>query len=335
MSFLIETAKRSQAKLRIGLAAPSGGGKTYSALQIAYGLTGNWNKVGIIDTEQGSASLYSHLGDYKVIRFDPPFSPQRYIEAIEAFEEAGMDVIIVDSITHVWKGQGGVLELHNSYGGRFQDWAKTTPLYQRFLDAILQSKAHVITTIRKKESYAMSNDQGRTKVVKQGLDDEIRDGFSYELTVAFDITIGHIAEASKDRTGLFMKGSIPQAGFTITTDTGKILKDWAESGDKIVPVKDPTEEWKAPTSTTKYISEFQKTKIKQIGIELGKSADEAVKIVTDFYKVDTIDNITQDQAAKMITVMMDKRKAKAISKPKDEGFINELEDEKTENPLQI
>lgn len=264
MSFQIETAHRTQAKLRIGLAAPSGGGKTMGALKLAYGITGDWSKIGLIDTEQGSGSLYSHLGPYKVIRFDAPFSPHRYIEAIHAFEEAGMEVIIIDSVTHVWNGRGGLLEYNTSLGGRFQDWAKTTPLYQSFLQGILESKAHVITTIRKKESYAISNEGGKTKVEKQGLDDEIRGGFNYELTVAFDLNIHHLAEASKDRTGLFMKSDGSNAGFYITEETGKKLKEWANEGTT-APVSKPVPVEVKPVEAKKdFIQEMEEEKQKAV-----------------------------------------------------------------------
>ncbi len=297
MSFQIETAQRSQAKLRIGLSAPSGGGKTYSALKLGYGLCNKWDKIGVIDTEQHSSSLYADLGKFKIINFEPPFKAERYIEAVHAFEEAGMEVIIIDSVTHVWKGEGGLLEFQNSLGGRFQDWAKVTPLYQRFIQSILQSKAHVITTIRKKESYAMSTEDGKSRVIKQGLDDEIRDGFSYELTVAFNININHLAEPSKDRTGLFMKSDGTSTGFMITSDTGKMLKKWAESG---IPEK--TKEL-APL-----ITEFQRKKIFALGKVLGYDSENTKKMVKDFFKVDHFNNVSQEQAGKMITAMMVKTK---------------------------
>jgi len=97
-----------------------------------------------------------------------------------------MEVIIIDSITHVWKGQGGLLEYQNALGGRYQDWAKATPLYQKWLNKILQSSAHIITTNRKKQGYNMITEGNKTKVEKAGLDDEIRDGYEYEMTIALD-----------------------------------------------------------------------------------------------------------------------------------------------------
>lgn len=224
--FTIRKAERSQAKLRIGLAGASGSGKTYSALLLAKGLAGSWEDVAIIDTENGSADLYSHLGAYNVLTLEKPFSPDRYMEAIKAAEEAGVKVIIIDSITHEWSGQGGALEMQEKLGGRFQDWAKVTPVHNRFVQTMLQSPAHIITCVRSKTDYAMSTEGGKSKVQKVGLKPEQRDGLEYEMTVSFTLNINNMAEVSKDRTGLFKN----DVGFVITEETGKELAEWAYSG---------------------------------------------------------------------------------------------------------
>ncbi|MEI9943293.1 MAG: AAA family ATPase [Chitinophagaceae bacterium] len=226
----LQNAERKRVKLRLNIASPSGFGKTYSALLIAFGVSGNWQKIAVIDTENDSASLYSHLGEYKTLKLEPPYSPDRYIEAIRICEDAGMEVIIIDSITHVWKGQGGLLEYQNSLGGRYQDWAKATPLYQRWLTAILQSNAHIITTNRKKQGYNMITEGNKTKVEKAGLDDEIRDGYEYEMTLALEIINDkHMAKASKDRTQLFAD----KPEFVISVETGKSILKWANEGKEI------------------------------------------------------------------------------------------------------
>ncbi|HVX27196.1 MAG TPA: AAA family ATPase [Parafilimonas sp.] len=223
----LQQAERKRVKLRLNIAAPSGFGKTYSALLIAYGITNDWSKIAVIDTENDSASLYSHLGQFKTLQLKAPYSCERYIEAIKICEDADMDVIIIDSITHVWKGQGGLLEYQNALGGRYQDWAKATPLYQKWLNKILQSSAHVITTNRKKQGYNMITEGNKTKVEKAGLDDEIRDGYEYEMTIALEITNDkHMARASKDRTGLFTD----KPEFIITVETGRKILAWCIEG---------------------------------------------------------------------------------------------------------
>jgi hypothetical protein len=227
MQVVLRKAERKMAKLRIGVSAPSGGGKTMASLLIAHGLVGDWKKIVLIDTENGSGELYSHLGEYNVITLEAPFTPEVYIEAIEAAEKAGMEAIIIDSATHEWDGKGGCLEIMESLGGRYQDWSKVTPRHRKFIDAILSSPAHVITTTRRKQDYAMDKEQsGKMTVTKVGMKEVQREGFEYELTIAFDIDIRHNAKASKDRTGLFMD----KPEFVITEETGKTLKDWANSG---------------------------------------------------------------------------------------------------------
>lgn len=229
----LQKAERKRVKLRLNIASPSGFGKTYSALLIAFGLTSDWQKIAVIDTENDSASLYSHLGEFKTVSLKPPYAPEVYIEAIKLCELAGMEVIIIDSVTHVWKGQGGLLEYQNSLGGRYQDWAKATPLYQRWLNAILQCKTHVITTNRKKQGYNMITEGNKTKVEKAGLDDEIRDGYEYEMTIALEIINDrHLAKASKDRTQLF----VDKPEFMITVETGKQILDWCNKG--VIPISE-------------------------------------------------------------------------------------------------
>lgn len=224
----LQKAKRSQVKLRLGLSGASGFGKSYSALLLAYGITNDWTKIAIVDTENNSASLYSHLGDFNVLSLNEPYSPERYIQAIEVCENEEIEVIIIDSITHEWSGKGGCLELHEQLGGRFQDWAKITPRHQAFIDKILNSNCHVITTVRRKTDYSLDKDgNGKTKVIKLGTKEITREGFEYELTVNFElINDNHLVTASKDRTGLF--SGKPE--FVINSFTGNKLIEWCNLG---------------------------------------------------------------------------------------------------------
>ncbi|AZJ36873.1 AAA family ATPase [Tenacibaculum singaporense] len=224
----LEPSKRDAVKLRIGLSGASGFGKTYSALLLAYGLTKNWNKIAVIDTENKSASLYSHLGNFQVINLDAPFSPSRYIEAIKLCESnKNIDVIILDSISHEWNGSGGCLDIHNKLGARFQDWNKVTKLHQAFVDAILQSSCHIITTTRRKTHYSLDiKPNGKAKVTKLGTKEITREGWEYELTVNFElINQENKAVISKDRTDLFSTRN----EFVITEEVGEKLAQWCVS----------------------------------------------------------------------------------------------------------
>lgn len=231
----LQKAERHQVKLRIGLSGPSGFGKTYSALLLAYGITNDWNKIAIIDTENKSASLYSHLGDFNVLSLEEPYSPERYLKAIKLCEESDIELIIIDSISQEWQGKGGCLEIHEQLGGRFNDWARVTPRHNAFIDAIVQSKCHIITTTRRKVDYSLDQDSnGKTKVMKLGMKEITREGFEYELTVNFELLNDkHLVSASKDRTGLFMG----KPEFIINTNTGKKLINWCNQGISIDKIK--------------------------------------------------------------------------------------------------
>ncbi|MCQ4140426.1 AAA family ATPase [Chryseobacterium sp. EO14] len=224
----LKQSQRQQVKLKLGLSGASGFGKTYSALQLAYGMTQDWSKIAVIDTENSSASLYSDLGNYNVLDLQAPYSPERYIQAIELCEKSGIEVIIIDSASHEWNGAGGCLEIHEKLGGRFQDWANVTPRHQAFINKILQSTCHIITTTRRKIDYSLDvGSNGKTQVVKHGTKEITRDGFEYELTINFElVNENHLAKASKDRTGLFMN----KPEFIISTETGKMILEWCNSG---------------------------------------------------------------------------------------------------------
>lgn len=225
----LRMATRQKSKIRLGLSAVAGGGKTYSAILIAKGLAkGGLSKVAIIDTENGSADLYANLGNYNVLTLEAPFSPERYINAIKECENAGMEVIIIDSITHEWDGSGGILEISNSMAGNsYTNWAKLTPRHNNFINSILQSKCHIITTVRRKQDYEMTtNSQGKLVPQKIGLKEVTREGFEYELTVNLELDTKHIATTSKDRTGLFMD----KPEFVPSEETGKLLLNWCENG---------------------------------------------------------------------------------------------------------
>ncbi|KJD31240.1 ATPase AAA [Tamlana nanhaiensis] len=231
----LKQAKREQVKLKIGISGASGFGKTYSALLLAYGITGDYSKIAIIDTENQSANLYSHLGNYNTLSLSAPYSPEKYVQAIQVCEKAKIEVIIIDSITHEWNGTGGCLQIHEQLGGRFQDWASVTPRHQLFIDKILQTNCHVITTARRKIDYSMDSDgNGKTKVVKHGTKEITREGYEYELTVNFElINDKHLVKASKDRTGLFSN----KPEFVINASTGKKLVFWCNNGSDLADAR--------------------------------------------------------------------------------------------------
>jgi hypothetical protein len=223
-------AERKQTVIKMALQGPAGSGKTYSSLLLAYGLVGNWNQIAVIDTENNSAHLYSHLGNYSVLNLSEPFSPERYIEAIETCEKAGMRTIIIDSISQEWEGSGGIIETHGSMAGNsFTNWNRVTPRHNSFVQKILQSSCHIIATIRSKQDYVLTDKNGKMVPEKVGLKGVTRDGMDYEFTVVLDLDIKHQATASKDRTGLFTN-PIP---FMITEQIGSKIRTWC-MGEELI-----------------------------------------------------------------------------------------------------
>jgi len=223
----LKKATRKKVKLRLNISAPSGAGKTYSALRMAKGLVNDWDKVAVIDTENGSASLYSHLGDFNTIDLTPPFTPEKYIEAINTCVNAGMEAIIIDSSTHEWAcliEENELLAQSKFRGNTWSAWSQTTPRHDKFINAVLHCPVHVITCTRSKMETVMGDDK---KVKKVGMKDVQREGWEYELTISLNIDRDtHLAIPSKDRTNLF-EGKNP---FLITEETGKEIANWCNSG---------------------------------------------------------------------------------------------------------
>lgn len=231
---MFRKAERRKAKLRLAITGPAGSGKTYGALQIAQGLGG---KIAMIDTENGSGDLYSDICDYDVQTITAPYSIQKYLAAIHEAEDEGYDVLIIDSLSHAWVGEGGLLDMHSKItsqsksGNSYTAWGKVTPWHNRLIETMLNSKCHIIATMRSKTDYAqLQNDRGRTEIRKVGLAPVQRDGMDYEFTIVFDLSMEHSVTVSKDRTSLF-----DRQVFTITQDTGKILRRWLESGAEVPP----------------------------------------------------------------------------------------------------
>ena len=225
---MFKKAERKKAKLRLALSGPSGSGKTMGALKIAKGIGG---KVAVLDTERGSASLYADMLDFDVVELGPPYAPENFINVIHEAEKAGYDILVIDSITHEWKGQGGMLEIVDNIsrakfrGNSYAAWNEGDKRHRMFIDAMLHSSMHIIATMRSKAVYVESEKNGKKTIEKQGAAPEQRDGVEYEFTAVLDLSVdGNLACKSKDRTRLF------NDPFRITEDTGKQLREWLESG---------------------------------------------------------------------------------------------------------
>ena len=197
-------AVKHEAKLRLAIAGPSGSGKTYTSLAIATELGG---KVAFLDTEHGSASKYADLFNFDVMELEAPFHPDRFINAISEAAAAGYSTIVLDSISHAWNGQGGLLELVEDAAKRMKTtnsyaaWRDITPIQNRFIEAVVGAPLHIIATMRSKQDYVQEKDDrtGRTSIRKVGMAPIQRDGFEYEFDVFLDMDVQNNAVVSKTR----------------------------------------------------------------------------------------------------------------------------------------
>ena len=143
----LNTAKRKQTKMQVAIQGASGHGKTFSSLLLAYGICKDFKRICVIDTEEGSSNLYAHLGEFNVITLKAPYTPEAYIEAIDSCMQNSIDVIVIDSLSHEWEGEGGILDIHASMAGNsFTNWTKITPRHNALIQKIITSHCHVIAT---------------------------------------------------------------------------------------------------------------------------------------------------------------------------------------------
>lgn len=251
--FEIVRAQRKQARLRLAVAAASGGGKTRGGLELAFGIVEQLiarglvtprpqlaspleGLVGVIDTERRSAQLESHVGPFDTIELGPPHTVDRYIGALQALERAGCVAVLLDSISHAWVGDGGVLSILDRFqaGERFSAFGSAVnPVQDKFVDALLRSPCHIIATMRSKTAWVLEDKENRQgRMVKTprriGLAPVQRPGIEYEFTALLNIdTDTHFASVVKAR-GTVFDGWEPHK---ITREDGRRLADWLLEGE--------------------------------------------------------------------------------------------------------
>lgn len=190
MSILqIRKAQREGARLLIMLSGVSGGGKTYTALQLGYGLAnGDSSKLGVLDTENRRGSLYADClpgsAQFLIGDLTPPFSPTRYIQAIEEFEKAGVEVLIIDSGSHEWEGIGGCQEIAEAGNPRMPNWNKAKAEHKRFMSKLLTSNCHIILCLRAREKAKPEVVNGKTVYQELGLQPITEKNVVFEATAS-------------------------------------------------------------------------------------------------------------------------------------------------------
>ena len=236
-----QKAVKEQVRLRLAIYGPAGAGKTASALRIAHGIGG---RIAFIDTENYSASRYAdglnYPGGFVPFNFDV-VSLQKptianYVEAIQAAENAGYNVLIIDSLSHGW--QELLEDIDNltkaKYkGNSWRAWSEGTPKQKSLIRAITQSNMHIIATMRAKTEWDTVKDDMTNKIkpVRIGLAPEQGKGIEYEFDMLMEINDSHYATIIKDRSGKFQDMEIhcPDEKF------GKELAEWLTQG--VVPVR--------------------------------------------------------------------------------------------------
>jgi len=231
-------ASREKIWVKVLMAGSSGAGKSYTALRVAKGMAKKaGGKVAAIDTENGRIRYYANEFDFDDMQLESPYSPEKYIEAIEDAVDEGYSVLILDSISHEWEF---CLDVHSKMpGNSYTNWSKVTPRHDKFMEKILQAPIHVIATARGKDEYVLEEKNGKQVPKKVGLGYKQRDGVEYNYTVTFNIDQqSHVATSTKDNTHIF------EERYDILTEKdGVALYEWANSGDtKVLPLKTEVEE---------------------------------------------------------------------------------------------
>jgi len=232
---MFQKAKREKLKLRIAIAGPSGSGKTFTALKLAQAIAQRHGsgKVAVVDTEAGSSRRYADLFDFDVMDLDN-HAPANYVRAIQAAAKAGYDVIVLDSLTHAWKGTGGVLQMVDkakARGNQFGAWRDASPEHDKLVEGVLKGGIHIIATMRSKMGYEVEEVNGKKVPVKIGMSPEQRDGMEYEFDVFCDMNVEHVLTVSKTRCNQIDGYQAHKPG----EEFAHILADWAEGGEEPEP----------------------------------------------------------------------------------------------------
>ncbi len=323
---MFKKAVKTEAKLRLAIAGPAGSGKTYTALSIATHLGG---PIAVIDTEHGSASKYADLFDFDVAEMHAPYHPDKYLRAIKEAAEAGYKVIILDSMSHAWNGEGGLLELADEAAkamktqNSFAAWKSITPIQNRLVEGVVSAPLHLIATMRSKTEYVQErDDRGKNTVRKVGMAPVQREGFEYEFDVFLDVDLEHNAIVSKTRCAVLDGKVINKPGKQLA----EILKNWLGTGPAPVAVTkfetpaspaaepepevdfraEPEEEAKPTRITDKQRKQFMMMGISLYGADgWDDKRPELIKWVTKGRAIHTND-MTTEEASKLIDKIAEK-----------------------------
>lgn len=275
------------------LIGASGAGKSYSALRMATGFakelskhTGQNERIAYIDTESRRSTYYAKEFDYDILELNAPFTPERYVDAIDMALKAGYKILVIDSMTQEWSGKGGCLEMHSKIpGNSYTAWRQITPRHENFLDKIIDSPIHIFSSVRGKDKYVLEEVNGKQVPRKVPLGYDQRDNTEYLFTVSFMLEQDtHIASAVKDNTHLFeMKNDV------LTERHGEDLCIWANDGDidaKLNELEAEREKGKQKIKAEeeKEAKEITKQKGKQVSNDRGDDLKSVVRLIDTLAK---------------------------------------------------
>lgn len=231
-----QKATRAQAKARVAFEGPTGAGKTWTALEWATVLADGGGRIAVVDTERGSASLYSAHFDFDVVAMAPPYEPAKLAELLKTAEGHGYAAVVIDSLSHFWEGEGGTLDMvdaaaSRSGGNSFAGWKIGTPALRHLVDTMLGLDAHLIATMRSKMEYVLEeNERGKKVPRKVGLAPVMRAGVEYEFTLVGDLDLEHRLTISKSRCDLLADEMI-QPGRA--AEAAQRFKAWLAEGEPL------------------------------------------------------------------------------------------------------
>lgn len=235
---MFQKATKNQLKARLALDGPSGAGKTWTALSMATVLG---KRIAVIDTERGRARLYSHKFEFDVLDMAPPYDPARCSEALNAAEHEGYDVVIVDSMSHFWQGEGGTLDIKEGAakrlgGNDYAGWSVATPALRHLVDTMLAIDAHLIVTMRSKMDHVQDRDaNGKVTIRKVGMAPVMRDGIEYEFDIVGDIDLEHRIVISKSRCDV-LADQVIQPHREI--EAAETFRAWLDDGEPLASRND-------------------------------------------------------------------------------------------------
>ena len=312
----IKPAKRGGSKAIIGIAGPSGSGKTFSALKIARGMVKHPSKIGLLDTENKRGSLYAEIldGPFLIGDLYPPFSPSRFSTAIKEFQDAGVEVLVIDSGSHEFEGEGSVEDIANAPKAdgterKVANWVGAKREHKKFMNTLLQCNMNVIVCLRAREKTDFKNPK---EPVSLGIQPIQEKNFMFEMTASL-----LMEDQGKKQTFLkipfFLKEAFGSGKDYLGEKTGKAIIQWLNTGEKEDPeikriksemtmaaengLAEVVKIWASLTKPQQKAVESHKNICKESAEEYDRQREEAEKLQEDDKTVDEKKEVIRNKPA--------------------------------------